>query len=769
MLALAGLTLVASLGFEHIFASTGFRPAVYGAAIVPAVIFWLANRSGWKPLMSLVISLVALGLYGAWTIAPETTTFGFPGEATWRAITTSIGDSLDTLRTDSPPIPLQDGYLAMAVVATWLSATLALWLAAGADGVLSPLVPPLGLFAYLVAIERPDPEPLVTVAFVAVALVFVALQSTALATANRPILASPNRTAPWVWALRATVPIALIVALLAALAGPLLPGAEAEAFVDFKGGGSDGPRSRTVVSPLVSLRTRLHAEPPIDMFSVTVNEPSRPTYWRLTALDEFDGREFSSKAGAGDADGELASDLGPAVATSLVRQQFEIIGLSGDWIPAAYRPVAIDLDGATFVERTGTLVASEGALGQGRRYEVVSQLPDYTVDELRAASGATGDAAEEFVELPDSVSEAVADLAATVTAGQTTDYDRARALQDHFRDPANYTYDLDAPNGVSEDALEAFLFETKRGYCEQFASAFTVMARSLGLPARIAIGFTPGELDPGTSTYTVNTDKAHAWPEVLFDGYGWVAFEPTPGRGLPSPSDYTGTAATPNLDGEPTPQATTTTVATAPGQTPASATGATTPFTEPAFPGEIEATGGASPTDDEGRSTTSTVVRWAVALLMIAAVVYPIGVVAAKRIRRRRRQGAPATAEAIEGAWNEAVDRLLEAGVAIDPSSTPLETAVDVQGQQPSTIGAPLTELAGWHTQGAYSPVDPSADEVTLAWDAYARVDHALNDGMSWRHIVRRSLDPRPLLRRSTDPDDLLEPVGRASSWPSRR
>ena len=68
------------------------------------------------------------------------------------------------------------------------------------------------------------------------------------------------------------MPIALIVALLAALAGPLLPGAEAEAFVDFKGGGSDGPRSRTVVSPLVSLRTRLHAEPPIDMFSVTVNE-----------------------------------------------------------------------------------------------------------------------------------------------------------------------------------------------------------------------------------------------------------------------------------------------------------------------------------------------------------------------------------------------------------------------------------------------------------------------------------------------------------------
>ena len=103
------------------------------------------------------------------------------------------------------------------------------------------------------------------------------------------------------------------------------------------------------------------------------------------------------------------------------------------------------------------------------------------------------------------------------------------ALQDWFR--TNFDYSLDSPAGHGDDALVDFL-ESGVGYCEQFAGAYAAMARSLGIPARVAVGFTPGNEDPDDpGLYRVLGRHAHAWPEVYFPGTGWVAFEPTPGRG----------------------------------------------------------------------------------------------------------------------------------------------------------------------------------------------------------------------------------------------
>src|SRR5439155_17454307 len=96
------------------------------------------------------------------------------------------------------------------------------------------------------------------------------------------------------------------------------------------------------------------------------------------------------------------------------------------------------------------------------------------------------------------------------------------------------------PPGHSGRDLEHFLFESKRGYCEQFSGAYAAMARAIGLPARVAVGFTAGELDPTTGEYVVKGFNGHAWPEVYLDGFGWVAFEPTPGRGMPGAESYTG-------------------------------------------------------------------------------------------------------------------------------------------------------------------------------------------------------------------------------------
>src|SRR5207237_7528723 len=101
--------------------------------------------------------------------------------------------------------------------------------------------------------------------------------------------------------------------------------------------------------------------------------------------------------------------------------------------------------------------------------------------------------------------------------------DEAKAIETYLRQ--NYTYSThiaQPPPGV--DRVEWFLFQGKEGYCEYYASAMVVMLRTLGVPARLATGYAPGDYDPNTQTYTVKESAAHAWPEVYFPSYGWIEF-----------------------------------------------------------------------------------------------------------------------------------------------------------------------------------------------------------------------------------------------------
>ncbi|MGH9096564.1 MAG: transglutaminase domain-containing protein, partial [Acidimicrobiales bacterium] len=127
-------------------------------------------------------------------------------------------------------------------------------------------------------------------------------------------------------------------------------------------------------------------------------------------------------------------------------------------------------------------------------------------------------------------------LAHQLVAGLTTPFAKAVAIQNYLR--AHETYNLNPPTGPGNQ-LERFLFVTHAGYCQQFSAAFALLARIDGLPTRVAVGTTPGQLIRG-DTYQVTTADIHSWPEVLFAGLGWVRFEPTPGRGPPGNTNYTG-------------------------------------------------------------------------------------------------------------------------------------------------------------------------------------------------------------------------------------
>ena len=274
-------------------------------------------------------------------------------------------------------------------------------------------------------------------------------------------------------------------------------------------------------SPIGTVRSALTDRASVELFRVNSDAEA---YWRLVTLPEFDGQTFrlptSPLSGVYPGETQLSGRT--------IRQQIEILGLTGSLMPAAADPyqVAPNTD-VRFNRDTGSLV-KVGDLVSEEHYTIVSVRPEATPAELRAST--TDNPPDEiFLGLPDDLPGDISDLAAEVAAGATTDYDRLVALQDWLR--SNFDYSTDVPGGSGSNAIEKFL-QIRKGYCEQFAATFAVMARTLGIPSRVAVGYTPGALQPD-GWYVVTGRDSHAWPEVWFDGLGWIPFEPTPQRTLP--------------------------------------------------------------------------------------------------------------------------------------------------------------------------------------------------------------------------------------------
>lgn len=184
-----------------------------------------------------------------------------------------------------------------------------------------------------------------------------------------------------------------------------------------------------------------------------------------------------------------------------------------------------------FLDRYGSLRA-DAALPAGSTYTVVSQVPQRNPTLLRAAPLLAADPvakslANTYLQLPGDFSQRIRDLASTITANTTNEYDRVAVVTEYLR--GHYAYDLhpgrQPPN---TDSVAQFLFEDKRGICETFASSEAVMLRALGIPARLVGGYSSGSYNIVTGYYEVRASDAHAWVEVYFPHYGWVPFDPTP-------------------------------------------------------------------------------------------------------------------------------------------------------------------------------------------------------------------------------------------------
>jgi transglutaminase-like putative cysteine protease len=527
--------------------------------------------------------------------------------------------------------------------------------------------------------------------------------------------------------------VGLVAVVVGTVVAPRLPGVDEQPLVDWRRDSDDS--SRTLTSPLVDIRARLVDTS--DTLLFTVDSPSR-SYWRIAALDRFDGSQWNLTANPQRVDGDLDVDtVGSGADTIEAVQQFTLEGIETDWLPAAYQPVAFEAQDTPTVryDRELSTFISDDPVGDGTTYEVTSVIPELTPELLRTASTDIPSDLGEHLELPSDFSPTAARTAREVAGAESTPYDKALALQTFFRQTGGFTYSTDVEQGGGADAIDAFL-ESRVGYCEQYAGTFAAMARALEIPARVAVGYTWGETDAANpDRYRVLGRNAHAWPEVYLGEYGWVAFEPTPGRGNPDAVSYTRVPA--SQDSEVGAVEATTTTTSAQAATTTSTT--LSDDVESAAPQPTAATA----TDTDTGTTRSFL---AVALLLVvAAALYLLavpGALAVRRRRRRSRAGDSAAAQ-VGVAWSEAVESLSSAGVRSRPDETHRELARRAGAAVPDAAG-PMQELAQLADAAAYGP-PTSAHSGTTA-DALAGSVHVAVDAtIGPRGRLRRFLDPRPL------------------------
>ena len=256
-----------------------------------------------------------------------------------------------------------------------------------------------------------------------------------------------------------------------------------------------------------------------------------PAYWRGLVFDTY-------KDGAWTASEHGYTELQPYVPPRLLPpapqhnlgtfvQTFRVLRPLPGVINAAYPIESIYAPVAALREDAYGTFHTPESLRPGQTYSVVSYLPDFSPRALRSDIGHVGVVNTEYLD-PSSLSPEARRLAVQIRGNTTATFDVVMAVTTYLQ--RNFHYTLDLPHvPAGRDPVDWFLFDVKTGYCEQFATAEALMLRSLGIPARLATGYSTGDYDPVLNQAVVREHDAHAWVEVLFPGHGWVPVDPTPG------------------------------------------------------------------------------------------------------------------------------------------------------------------------------------------------------------------------------------------------
>ena len=448
------------------------------------------RRLGWSTIVSFVVSAGGLAIAAPLLLVRDTTWYGLPTHLSWTTVRLDLVDAWDQFSVVKAPVPAEAGFLAAALVAVWIAAWLADTFAFRFDALIESIVPTAGIFLFVSVLARPDYRLVSCAIYLGAVFAFVALHRAWLDERAPGWLADSHKSvAPTV--LRTTARVGVVAVIAALVLGPALPGAGEAPLWDLDTSGGGG--TRVTLSPLVDIRGRLVDQ--TDEIAFEVTSPS-PSYWRLTALDTFDGKIWSSESSYTGVSGDLPRTAAPITTGDTVVQTFTITNLSSIWLPAAFAPVNVSGGGNVGFDVESASLITDKASAKGLTYQVTSVIPRLDAALLEQSSTISIDPQmrRRYLQLPGTIRR--------TSATKPSRSLRARRLSTNApwrsktSSTANFTYDLSVRAGHGEDAIESFLKE-RRGYCEQFAGTYAAFARSIGLPARVAVGFTPGELTNG--------------------------------------------------------------------------------------------------------------------------------------------------------------------------------------------------------------------------------------------------------------------------------
>ncbi|WP_320779137.1 DUF3488 and transglutaminase-like domain-containing protein [Streptomyces sp. CRN 30] len=542
--------------------------------------------------------------------------------------------------------------------------------------------------------------------------------------------------------------VALGVALVVPLALPALDGGLLDGTGTGVGSGSGGGGTISAVNPLVSLRDSLNVDQDREVMSYrTDSEQTQDLYLRIVSLDEFDGTAWKpAQRRVQDVPDPFPAPagLGPDIRRTEIATRISAARNYGqDWLPMPYPATGVDIAGDWRYEPVGrTLVGDRGQNTQGMSYGVRSLITQPTAEQLAGAPEPPEEIRREFTDVPRSLPRVVAQTARDVTADSANDHERAVKLQDWFAVNGGFTYDTEVEVGSGSAAIARFLRD-KEGFCIHFSFAMAAMARTLDIPARVAVGFTPGS-PQSDGSMTVGLRDAHAWPELYFEGVGWTRFEPTPTRGT-TPS-YAQTEA-PGVSGVPDVPRPTQSASAAPSAEP-SASESCTPRQDGPVPCESESPSAGAGSGGDGP-------RWYVIpgwiLVSLAVLALPLLPMLwrmrmrAVRLGAHGRTGEGAAVRTL-AAWQEVTDTAWDHGIAPDESRTPRKAAERIArlGQLDEAATAALHRMAGAVEQVLYAPRPQQAPGI--AQDA-RQVAEALGAGAGRGTRLRALLAPRSVVR----------------------
>ena len=711
MSVIAGLSFSIAMGVRATLVPV--TVAAFAAILVESVAFE-RNKPSWLSAAASSVGLVLMvGCLGR-----------FDPTLMWQGFV----DGWRQMLTSSVPAPAEPGLEAVPMIVTWITAAAAAMLTLRTARPLGPIVPPV--LAYTFGLTFGDQGSAAHQGVIAVGalvgtagvmLMFRATYTVGGRSASVPVNTSNRRVA-------GGAAVIVTIGVVGVLVGAFVPFGSARDSFELRDVVDEPPELRTALNPVAFAHKALvERDKPAarTVFTVETDRDIEKARFRLLVLDTYDGKAWTSSAQFLKVANKMPSSPEVKVPTNKIHQRITVEDLNGYWLPMVDWPTQTHDNDLVF-DRSSGMLAVPGGLARGRTFDIDSEEPKLAGDVSvpRTARFASGPVAQHYLDLPGTFT-ATMRAASADAAAASFQFQSAVELEAYLsKERGLQTAPSTSPrSGQSLADLDNLLTGASGGIGspDQFAALYAVLGRAAGMPTRIAVGY---GVPVGAGRHEVRTNDLQVWPEVLFEGIGWVGFDPVPG-GQAKP-DQKPPAGKPNLDD---------TLKSA-GTPPANPTDV--------GPGQLA---GPEP-GDGGLPAVIRLAGIALAASVGVVIAWIVCLWAVRVARRRRRRGHTDARARIAGAWHQALDRLAETGLRDSRAMTASDVVREGMALVGPEVSQPLAALRTIVNQARYRSAEPTAQQAEQAWLLAAQFDQLWRRTLSFGDRLRLLVDPRSLLAR---------------------